>query len=202
MIFFVDNSGTIISSMPSPVYQGAANANDVYLIAPFMANMSVALAFRLPNGVWTEPYMMTPQRELEGVIEKNTGKTYKGWSYKMPNIVTEQYGTVTVQFFFYAPTGSAEVTAVPATASASFEVGRGVPAVLPDTPTQDIYEQILAQLSLIQSDLENGYWAARAIYQWSSAFTYGASEITFYPVGEFGAFVKSVVDDNTAVPYN
>lgn len=202
MIFFADNSGTIIKSLPSPVYQGAANANDIYLIAPFMTNMSCALAFRLPNTQWTQPHMMTQLRELEGVIEKKTGKTYSGWSYRMPNEVTEQYGTVTVQFFFYAPTADGKVTAIPATASASFEVGRGVVAELPDTPTQTIYEEILAALSQLQSDLENGYWAARAIYQWSSAFTYGAEEITFSPVGEFGSFVKSVVDDNTAVPYN
>ena len=202
MIFFADNSGTIIKSLPSPVYQGAANANDIYLIAPFMTNMSCALAFRLPNTQWTQPHMMTPQRELEGIIEKKTGKTYSGWSYRMPNEVTEQYGTVTVQFFFYAPTADGEVTAIPATASASFEVGRGVVAELPDTPTQTIYEEILAALSQLQSDLENGYWAARAIYQWSSAFTYGAEEITFYPVGEFGAFVKSISEDNTQPPYN
>ena len=201
MIFFVDNNGSIIRSVPSPVYQGAANANNIYLVAPFAANLSVTLAFRLPNNVWTQVYAMTPQRELQGIVNETTGQTYSGWVYSMPNEITEYYGTVTVQFFFYAATGSGDVTAIPTTSAASFEVMRGVPAQLPATPTQDIYEEILKNISILQSDLTGGYYAARAIYAWNDAYTYGASEITYHFIGEFGALVMSKVDNNTQPPY-
>lgn len=201
MIFFVDNNGSIIKSVPSPVYQGSANTNNVYLVAPFASNMSVTLAFRLPNNVWTQVYVMTPQRELQGIVNEATGQTYSGWVYSMPNEITEYYGTVTVQFFFYAPTGSGDVTAIPTTSAASFEVMRGVPAQLPPTPSQDIYEEILKNIAILQSDLTGGYYAARAIYAWNDAYTYGASEITYHFIGEFGAFVMSRVDNNTQPPY-
>ena len=201
MIFFADNNGSIIRSVPSPVYQGSANTNNIYLVAPFAANMSVTLAFRLPNNVWTQVYVMTPQRELQGIVNEATGKTYAGWLFSMPNEITERYGTVTVQFFFYSPTGNGDITAIPTTSSASFEVSRGVPAQLPPTPTQDVYEEILKNLSILQSDMANGYFAARAIYAWNSAFTYGANEITYQFIGEFGAFVMSKQDDNDQPPY-
>ena len=199
MIFFVANDGTIIKGMPSPVYQGAANANTIYLIAPFATNTAVTVAFKLPNGVWTEPAAMTAQNALQGIVNEVTGQTYAGWTYDIPNNITEYYGTVTAQFFFY----SAQAGVITATSATSFQVAKGVPAVLPDTPSQDIYEQILSNLAALQTQLNNGTFAARSIYAWNSTYTYGANEITFYPnIGEFGAFVQSVQTGNTGkAPY-
>lgn len=194
MIFFVANDGTIIKGMPSPVYQGAANTNTIYLIAPFATNTAVTVAFQLPNGVWTEPAAMTAQNALQGIVNEETGQTYAGWTYDIPSNITEYYGTVTAQFFFY----SAQAGVITATSATSFQVGRGVPAVLPDTPAQDIYEDILSNLAALQTQLNNGTFAARSIYAWNSTYTYSANEITFYPnIGEFGAFVQSVQTGNT-----
>lgn len=194
MIFFVANDGTIIKGMPSPVYQGAANSNTIYLIAPFASNTAVAVAFRLPNGVVTSPAAMTAQNALQGIVNAETGQTYAGWTYDLPNGITEMYGTVTVQFFFY----SAEAGVITPTSSTSFEVGRGVPAVLPDTPEDDVYENILSNLAALQTQLNNGSFASRAIYNWNASYTYGAGEVTFYPdIGTYGAFVKSVQAGNT-----
>ena len=92
MIFFVGNGGTVIKGLPSPVYQGSANANTVYLIAPFASNTQVTLAFKLPNGTVTEPAAMTAQGALEGVKNGQTGQTYAGWTYDLPNAVTALYG--------------------------------------------------------------------------------------------------------------
>ena len=192
MIFFVGNDGTIIKGLPSPVYQGAANSNTVYLIAPFAENTAVTVAFKLPNGVVTAPAAMASQGALAGVTDAQTGKTYAGWTYDLPNSITSLYGTVTAQFFFY----SAQAAVITATSGTSFQVGRGVPAVLPDTPEEDVYEQILSNIAALQTDVSNGYYAARAIYAWNSAMTYGANEITYYPVGTYGALVKSVVASN------
>ena len=199
MIFFVANDGTIIKGMPSPVYQGAANTNTIYLIAPFATNTAVTVAFKLPNGVWTEPAAMTAQNALQGIVNEETGQTYAGWTYDIPNNITEYYGTVTAQFFFY----SAQEGVITATSATSFQVAKGVPAVLPDTPSEDIYEQILSNLAALQAQLNNGTFAARSIYAWNSSYTYGANEITFYPnIGEFGAFVQSVQTGNTGkAPY-
>lgn len=194
MIFFVANDGTIIKGMPSPVYQGAANSNTIYLIAPFASNTAVAVAFRLPNGVVTSPAAMTAQNALQGIVNAETGQTYAGWTYDLPNGITEMFGTVTVQFFFY----SAEAGVITPTSSTSFEVGRGVPAVLPDTPEDDVYENILSNLAALQTQLNNGSFASRAIYNWNASYTYGAGEVTFYPdIGTYGAFVKSVQAGNT-----
>lgn len=198
MIFFVGNDGTIIKGMPSPVYQGAANSNTIYLIAPFATNVSVTVAFQLPNGVWTKAAVMTPQNALQGIVNEATGQEYAGWAYDLPNSITQHYGTVTAQFFFY----SAQAGVITASSATSFQVGRGVPTVLPDTPTQDIYEQILENISSLQQQLNNGTYAARAIYAWNSAYTYGANEITYYKIGQWGALVRSKKADNTDnVPY-
>lgn len=199
MIFFVGNDGTIVKSAPSPVYQGAANANTIYLVAPFAANLTAAVAFQLPNGVAVAPAVMTPQNEIEGVINEETGKPYAGWSYSMPNTITEHFGTVLAQFYFYA----AENGVVTASSTTSFQVARGVPAVNPTEPGADEWDSILSILSSLQTQLNNGYYAARAIYAWNAAFTYGANEITFYKdAGAFGSFVKSLKENNTTPPYN
>ena len=197
MIFFVGNDGTIVKSSPSPVYQGAANANTIYLVAPFAANLTAAVAFQLPSGTATSPAPMTAQGTIEGITDEQGG-VYSGWSYDLPNNITALYGTVIAQFFFYSAQGK-----VVASSAANFTVGRGVPAVLPEEPSDTVYDQILAAISGLQSDLHNGYYASRAIYAWNSTYTYGANEITFYPdIGQYGAFVKSLVADNTGhAPY-
>ena len=200
MLFFVANDGTIIKGLPSPVYQGAANTNTIYLIAPFAANTSVTVAFTMPNGVVTAPAAMTAQQALQGIVNAETGQTYAGWSYAIPNSITEKYGVVTAQFFFY----SAQAGVITATSATTFTVAKGVPAVLPDTPDDDVYEAILSNLAAQQEQLNNGAFAARSIYAWNSTYTYGTNEITFYPdIGEFGAFVQSVQTGNTNhAPYN
>lgn len=200
MIFFVANDGTVISSVPSPVYQGAANTNNIYLVAPFAENLQASVAFKLPNGVYTTRYPMAQVDNLIGIVNEKTGQTYNGWQFSMPNEITQYFGTVTAQFFFY----SAQDGVITATSSTSFVVEKGVPSILPPNPGENVYDAIMSQLSALSQQLNNGAFAARAIYQWNSTYTYGAGEITYYPdVGEFGAFVKSTVTDNlNNPPYN
>lgn len=200
MIFFVGNDGTVIKSVPSPVYQGAANANNIYLIAPFAENMTVTVAFKLPNGVWTDRRAMAELKKIDGVIDSQTGKTYAGWSYALPNEITKYYGTVTAQFFFYA----AQSRVVTATSAVTFSVARGVPEILPEEPSADVYAAILGNITSLQTQLNNGAYAARAIYAWNSTYSYNANEITYYPdIGLFGAFVKSKASGNlNNPPYN
>ncbi len=198
MIFFVANDGTVISSVPSPVYQGSVNVNNVYLIAPFAENLQVTVAFKLPNGVYTERFPMAQVQELRGIINEKTGKTYNGWQFSMPNEITQYFGTVTAQFFFYSAQGGV----VTATSLVSFVVEKGVPQILPSAPSVDVYDKILENLSSLSEQLNNGALAARAIYQWNSTYVYGAGEITYYAdFGEYGAFVKSLEANNNSEPF-
>lgn len=198
MIFFVANDGTVISSVPSPVYQGAANTNNIYLIAPFAENLQASVSFKLPNGVYTTRYPMTQVQKLSGIVNEQTGQTYNGWQFSMPNEITQYFGTVTAQFFFYSAQGGV----VTATSSTSFVVEKGVPSILPPSPSESVYDAIMSQLSALSQQLNNGAYAARAIYQWNSTYTYGAGEITYYAnYGTYGAFVKSLKTDNTTEPF-
>lgn len=198
MIFFADNAGTIVKSFPSPVYQGSANTNTIYLIAPFASNAEASVAFLLPNGEATEREPMTYQSEIEGVTNEN-GSTYSGWSYAIPNDITKYYGVVTVQFFFYSSSGGI----LSATSSTSFVVSKGVPSVLPPEPEADVYDAILSNIASLREQLVSGFFASRAVFPWNITYTYGTNEIVYYPsIGKFGAVVRSKRDGNTGnTPY-
>lgn len=198
MIFFCDANGTIQSNFGTPVYQGAANSNVLYLIAPYAPASSVMVGFQLPNGTSVALDVMTPQNAIPG-IQNAAGASYAGWSYVLPASVTALYGTVSAQFYFYAPPGeSATPTSIIATAQTSFQIGKGVPITLPQTPDSTAYSNILNNLSIIQNNLNSGYYVASGITAWNNSTTYSANEITYYPnIGEYGAFVVSLISNNT-----
>ena len=204
MILFCDANGTIQKNFGTPVYQGAANSNIIYLIAPYAPASVVTVAFQLPDGTAVPPEPMSQQNAIPEVVN-SAGTIYSGWSYIIPGSVTAKYGTVTAQFYFYAPAGAQDenYTSIIATSSTTFQIGRGVVSVLPDVPDEDVYGQILTNISQLQNDLNNGYYASRAIYAWNESMTYGGNEITYYPVGGYGALVKSIQANNiNQVPYN
>ena len=194
MVFFVNNSGVITNSFPEQVFEGSANANSFYVVAPFANNLTATVAFTLPNGIVTQPYGLTATGEISGFTD-GSGNTYYGWSMELPNAVTTYYGKVIAQVAFYS------ANRLLCTSATTFTVGRGVAAVLPETPTEDVYQQILQALAELQSDLGNGYFVARAVYVWNSAYTYGAGELVYYPMGTYGVYVKSNVANNTQEPY-
>lgn len=199
MIFFVANDGTVTSSVPSPVYQGASGSNDITLVAPFANWLEATVAFKLPNGVWTARYPMTQTVKLSGIINRDSRKVYSVWQFKLPNEITQYYGTVTAQFYFYAPNGI-----ITATSSTSFQVGKGVPQILPPAPSDDIYDTLLETISTLSQTLNNGAYAARSIYKWNSEYIYGAQEITWTDTngGKYGVFVRSKAVNNVTPPFN
>lgn len=194
MVFFVNNSGVITNSFPEQVFEGSANANSFYVVAPFANNLTATVAFTLPNGIVTQPYGLTATGEISGFTD-GSGNTYYGWSMELPNAVTTYYGKVIAQVAFYS------ANRLLCTSATTFTVSRGVAAVLPETPTEDVYQQILQALAELQSDLGNGYFVARAVYVWNSAYTYGAGELVYYPMGTYGVYVRSNVANNTQEPY-
>lgn len=159
MNFYVDSGGVVLHVAPERIFQGSANANTIRFIGAFAPNLPVLVAFKLPNGVWTTPQSMGFSAQLSGVETKD-GVQFNTWEYQIPQVVTENYGTVNVQFYVYGDAGGTGGQI--ATAMSSFVVEKGVPITLPD-PT-DAYEtllrQILAVLSQIQGeigDLPNNY---------------------------------------------
>lgn len=52
----------------------------------------------------------------------------------------------------------------------------------------------------IEDALKNGKYPARAFLDWVSDVTYNKDEITFYPVGDYGVFVQSLIDGNSNHP--
>lgn len=204
MIFFVGNDGTIIKTVPEPVYQGSSGANNIYVVAPFAAGMTVTVAFQLPNGVWTTPRLMKSgavrgdeMAQVGENIVDEAGNVYACWSYSLPSDITAYYGTVTAQFFFYAANN-----VVTASASANFTVGRGVPPDLSGIEAPDVYTAILENITALQTALTQGQYAARSFYPWNSQVTYNAGEIVYYPsVGEYGVFVKALTQNTNKPPY-
>ena len=175
MNYFCDSGGEIFHVDPERVFQGSANANVINFFGAFPHNCEVLIAYELPDGTWTTPKRMTPIAELTGAKDKD-GNTYAVWQtrigavlrledgvpvkdengeyvYDLDYTITEHYGTVNVQFYVYANAGNGNGVQI-ATASSSFIVSKGVPIVLPDTPTDD-YEQLLAQILSAVAD-KNG----------------------------------------------
>lgn len=197
MVFFVANDGTIVKSFPEPVYQGSVGANEISIVSPLSPSYSVTAAFTLPNGVNIGPFPMTSQGEIPGLVSKATGQPYSGWRLQNEAEFTRLFGVVSVQFYFYAPSGP-----LVATSSTSFSVGRGVPAQLPSVPSAYSWSKILAAISAIQSDLQNGYFAARSLLPWNNGYTYGANEFVWYPnKGIYGMLLKSLAEANNNPPY-
>lgn len=52
----------------------------------------------------------------------------------------------------------------------------------------------------IEDALKNGKYPARAFLDWVSDVTYNKDEITFYPIGDYGVFVQSLIDGNSNHP--
>ena len=197
MIFFADKNGDVVKVMPGSVHQGSANADEICLFAPFPKNIRVTAAFRLPDCSVTEPALMQSVGAVWAAGEE-AGDPLAGWTYVLPACVAEKYGSVAVQFYFYA----GEQGTLSASGEAVFSVSRGVRAELPETPDADIYQEILQDIAALSGDVGAGYYAARSVYAWNAAYTYGANELVFVPdAGEYGAILRSKANENTHAPY-
>ena len=147
MQFFIDSQGAVVNLISSPVYQGSTNACELVLVAPFSASNIIEADFRLPNGMTTEPYIMTVQGQMQ--IE---GRIYNVWRVLLDGVVTEYAGKVTVQFRIYQSgyntnDGNTYNPITTTSYASTFNVGKGVTPKMPDTPTSNVYQSILSYLS-------------------------------------------------------
>lgn len=61
-----------------------------------------------------------------------------------------------------------------------------------------VFDTAYTDVKSIITAIQGGDLFARSVASWNASYTYGADEITFYPsIGQYGAFVQSVVAGNT-----
>lgn len=153
MIFYFNGNGTLISQTPERVFQGSNLASTIYFVAPFQKDLQITVNFVLPNGevypaAGAELLNLTKAKELNGVQDVN-GVNFCVWEIGITNNVTAYSGKVTAQFRVY---NSGQIIA---TYSVDFTVERGVEPVLPATPTDDVYQQILQKLTTIDASKQD-----------------------------------------------
>lgn len=184
MIFYANSEGTIFKTYPNTVYQGSADASKVVFVAPFSESNVVTVAFQLPHGFNTEPYVLINQGFLQdnGSNVELEGEALSVWMAEIPAAITKYAGVVKAQFYVMsnAAAGSGVIVS---TSQTAFTVQKGVAAVLPGTPNSDVYAQMLSQLNAILAEytdlvggIGSGEYAARSITPWLSYKTYGAGE--------------------------
>lgn len=144
MLIFASGKGRL-TVVPSQLNQNSNGANTVYLTGAFPSASDVMVAFTLPDGTNTEPKLMTDNK----ITVDYNGVTLAVREYTLPKNITQIHGSVRVQFYIQNGT---EVLATEAT---NITVARGVPSLTPADPEPSIYEQIVASLSSIQTELTN-----------------------------------------------
>lgn len=142
MLFFASGQGRL-TVVPAQINQNSNGANTIYLTGAFPSASVVTVAFTLPDGTNTEPQLMTGDKTVD-----YNGLTLAVKEFSLPKSITQVYGRVTAQF--YIQNGS-EILATEAT---NITVAKGVPSESPSAP-ENIYEQIVAALSSIQTKMTN-----------------------------------------------
>ena len=183
MVIITDANGNIQApTIPENVYQGSNLANSITFLSPLPQSSECIIAFRLPNGLLTEPVRMTPYTAVPSQYNLNA------WVCDIDETITALYGQVSFQIKVYS---SGKVVA---SCQGSFPVLRGVPPILPAEPTTTIYEQILEALSVINGDMENGWFVSKGILPYDATFSYPAEATIFDKTTN--SFYTSLVNDN------
>lgn len=160
MIYFGNAQGDITKIISEPIYQGSNNASDIVFIAPF-SNVTVCVAFVLPNGIITKLNIMNKQVEsnMSAIdlspcdIKNSNGTNYNAWRYLVDRSLTEYAGVVKVQFYVFAGSNT-----ILSTYTATFNVQKGVKPTLPEPDSAEAaksYNDIYNYLAQIDQDMAN-----------------------------------------------
>lgn len=146
MQIILNKDMSIAAIEPTKVYQGSANASYISIFAPFSVGTygAVKLYFELPSGEVLESQTAFP-------IPGNE-QPFGAWSAPIDSRVTALPGTVKLALCLVGQTDDGDITELNTSEAIDFEVIRGVIPVLPEQPTNDVYEKILAAYSAL---LEN-----------------------------------------------
>jgi hypothetical protein len=153
MNFYCDSTGSIIHVDPEQIYQGSANVNAVNFIGAFPANAKVLVQYQLPNKRWTAPQLMAYNSVLSGVqdVQGNAynvwhamlGSRFDGEKFVPDFLITENYGTVKIQFQVIMANGDGEPTTL-AVAESAIEVLKTT--VFRETVQHDGYNALIQQV--------------------------------------------------------
>lgn len=149
MIFIIDNSGGILKSVPSPVYQGSNLASEIILAGYIPSWLTVTVSFTLPNGVISEEKMMTAGGAFTAEDGTETKVPIYYWTYRVPFSVTEFAGKVIAQF--RCRDGNGQITA---SGAAGFSVTAGSPILAPEKPESTTVEEIFKAIASIALDAD------------------------------------------------
>jgi len=148
MFFLYDANLKLLKTIPSDVYQGSDGADDIYFLVPINPNAAIDVAFLLPTGKTNISRAATKQGEAVG-LKTPDGITYAMWSITLTAQETAYAGNVTLQIT--VSTGAMSMTSQ----KGVFPVLTGVPPVLPEAPTSDVYADISAAIAALQSAVYN-----------------------------------------------
>lgn len=162
MVIIIDAQGNLLApTIPENVYQGSNLANDIILLCPLASSNNASIMFRLPNGLLTSQYFMTP---VENMINESG---YNAWRFTINEDITGLYGTVNYQIRLTNSQGT-----IVASVGSTFQVLRGVAPIPSEEPSVDTYEEILAYLSSLRGDIDNGWLVSKGILPYDSEFEY------------------------------
>lgn len=194
MVIVTDANGNLVKNIPERIYQGSNNANSIIFMCPLATTAQAEISFVLANGEVTESFIMTP---YDDVGDDTSG--LGAWSFNLQRYITQYYGTVQYQIKVYTgvtENENDEVGQIVATVGGSFEVLRGIPSIVPDTPSADVYEQILSYLASILTSLEGG--EANALLKYDSTYPYAKDNYILTDT----AIYKSLTDNNVGHALN
>lgn len=97
MVLFFNSNGDLIKTSPQAIYQGSSDAGQVYIVAPFSQKMVVSVAFKLPDGSYTQPYICANA----GTVDIDGVDGLSVWYVSLDSTITQFYGNVTLQALFY-----------------------------------------------------------------------------------------------------
>lgn len=141
MIISLTLNGEIYNMEPEQIYQGSNNVNEIFIIAPLSANTNFTMAFELPNGYKTQPYV------LERIAP--VSNTLNTWKLVVGHPLTQYYGKVNFQF-----KGVINGTTT-ASGQGSFKVIEGVDWVLPALPDITTYELLVNKIAQVEGAVIN-----------------------------------------------
>ena len=163
MLFYFNTSGSVTTSIPSPIYQGSVGVNEILVLAPFVASTTVTASFLLPNGVKLYPRLAEGgELDTEAYLYRLAaveGFSLGGmnlWCLTLDKALTQYAGDLSVQFSFTDISGR-----VLTSDTVSVTVSAGVPS-LPVYPTQNDFEIITGYLSQALNAKLNAEAAATA----------------------------------------
>jgi hypothetical protein len=155
MVIVANRQGTTTEIISSPIYQGSSLVNELVFLAPFSSTNSVTVTFTLPNGVQLDPILMAsvPISQLGITDEDRHG--YNAWVLLVDVNATEWAGALSLYFSVNtgAVNGNASyLSSYLSSYQTTIEVTPGGAPNLPESPTNDVYQQIITALSKLQAD--------------------------------------------------